>query len=420
MFQRIIGERVLLCLIVDVILVSGSFWNYPQNQQPRTPRHASCPSCSRDCPDALVSWYMPPSRREYRNTESFQPFQPSSSFDPAPYGSYNRASGSRGTPEYPRRRENPFSFQREFDSDVASAPSAPVQNSGEPVNPYQPRLPFFKHLDRSPYRKPNFYDVIRPQSMGINNRYSDYYSPDDEPYMEDVPRSSYPSWDRPLRPLGDPQKKIHVVYRADRYTDDSMEEENPTTGPEQFPRWQIPHRISGNSAAGPREEGFDGFPQPRRDQPRESSLVYQPEIKYSPYNIRPDLNLLKMMQSVAKNGVVIGSGGAWQDLGGQGSENRTLMAIEGEDNKDEVVKEMEDQRKSGLDSQEDQRPEFKGKRDAEGGSIRGKNADESEEPKNTAWAESSIELGSLESTEPSTQPRYIEVDAMTVGPLMLP
>ncbi|XP_076181000.1 uncharacterized protein LOC143153540 [Ptiloglossa arizonensis] len=466
MHERIFRDLILVCLIVNAIFVTGSSRIYSNDQQERNRRHASCPSCNRDCPEALVSWDIPPSKREYNVFEPEitrrsinQPYQLRSPFSSSPYDPYDRASRSRGTTVVNRsrntsKRENPFALQREFDFNVAPSSSVPVHGVEGPVIPYRPRVPLAKSQGRTFYRKPNFYDVVRPESyQTMNNEYSDYDSFDEEPFEVT---------DRFLNTYRDFKKKVPMVYGSDKFVDDFIEEDIPNVRSEQYSRTQVPNR---RIPAGVKKGGFDRFFQPRRDQPRESieeamsnvrpeqysriqgsdrrNLVvsrmegldrfsqsrkdkfrdfganHTPEVKYHPYDMDP--NIFRTMRNLGRMGIVVGNGSPWQDLKELESE-RPFRPVENNHRWDGAVKETndDDQGNDGSNPREDQDQEFKW--DAMGGSNHAENWNESKMSRDVTQPESLSEDDSLESSPLITDFESVEgqsVSTEEVEPKML-
>ncbi|XP_076683612.1 uncharacterized protein LOC143376814 [Andrena cerasifolii] len=358
MSQRIFQVLVPLCLLA--ILVCGSPRIYPSDQQTRDRRH-DCSSCRRERPEALASWYAPSAKREYAGLEpevprwpSNRPFQPNPSFYPSPYNVYGGAPRGRGGPgivslrgvAHPPGtyiREEPFNFhQRDLGFDVAAPPAALVRGVGAPSIPYQPRIPVTRSLGRSPYQSSSFYDVIKRESgPEDNDRYTGFdLSGDEAP--EDVHGSS--------RVYEDPKKKLPVVYRADKYADDSLDQGNPNApaeeyfrrqapehysrrhAPEQYPTMQAPEQYSrrqapgqyfrrqapeGRTPAGQLAEEGERFQQPRKEEYLASLVAQEPEIKREPHHWVPERNIMKIMQNAGKEGLAVTNGSAWQDQNGQ-------------------------------------------------------------------------------------------------------
>ncbi|KAG7212545.1 hypothetical protein KM043_012848 [Ampulex compressa] len=76
MLQRIPARIVLICAITTAASARGSTLDYLAGLRTRAQRHASCPSCHRDCPGALSSpWYgraiyqQPSAGREHREVQ---------------------------------------------------------------------------------------------------------------------------------------------------------------------------------------------------------------------------------------------------------------------------------------------------------------------------------------------------------------
>ncbi|XP_026668472.1 uncharacterized protein LOC113464191 [Ceratina calcarata] len=297
-----------LCL-VNAIAGSSRFqdWDYFGRQL----RHASCPSCRRERPDALVSWDSQP-RREYEFEAEPSPWQGShQSYRSGPYGNpyssqynaYDRAIRSRGAFGVGRgaggagRRENPFTIGRDLDFDVAPAQTSVVRGLvAPPASPYQPNFPYSRISRRTQYRKPSFYDDQTTKPLMPANRFADFGLIDNEPGFVDVRRSrgSY----------GNPR----AVFGTDKYLADSFEEGNPMMEPEQNLRQAFPY---GTGATGARMQEAGQFPQ-RRDQPGEPRVIYRPEVKRKTYNRSPDLNPFKVTQYVARQAPEIVNDNRWQ------------------------------------------------------------------------------------------------------------
>ncbi|XP_076397629.1 uncharacterized protein LOC143266061 [Megachile rotundata] len=194
-------ERVLVLPCLFAILVSGSPGIY-QDDLVRSLRHASCPSCRRERPDALVSWYSEPVR-EYR---ALEPEAPWSNFQlDAPMYPYERALRSRGGPPFrlrsPGKREDPFSLEGDVNFDLAPTPAAPVRGLEGPRE-YQPRYQYPRPMPRPSYLKPSFYNKIsRDTDLGSGryDRYDGFRSVYEEPRKPyEVRSQSYPLVERPL------------------------------------------------------------------------------------------------------------------------------------------------------------------------------------------------------------------------------
>ncbi|XP_060830497.1 uncharacterized protein LOC132914964 [Bombus pascuorum] len=211
MFERSFRRFVLLCLFVNAISGSPQLRRWDEEERTRNLRHASCPSCRRERPDTLVSWDT--SRREYHGLEpESSPWQSSESFrrnpifqqpynspfnDPYDRASYDRAIRSRGTPPVTKstatcKRENPFTIGRDFDFDVASSQTTSIHSINNPASSYQSHLPVSRTPNRTPYRKPNFYDLIKDQSdlVPSSKLYADYGLTNSEFSMNNLRRQS--------------------------------------------------------------------------------------------------------------------------------------------------------------------------------------------------------------------------------------
>ncbi|XP_031829903.1 uncharacterized protein LOC116425843 [Nomia melanderi] len=270
MFEGIVWRHFPLYLLVNVVLVAGSPGIYSSDLA-RSHRHASCPSCSRDCPAALANWNAAPYARGVQaetarwpsGERPFEPSQPSLLSNPYslnPSNPYGRAPGSGGAPAINRsaggtcRRENPFAFKsRDLDTDLAPAPAAVVHGLNAPVAPYQSRG--LANLAR-PFNKAGFYDLIKRQSIPpANNEHLRYDS------LELGP---------PL--FEDPKTKLSVVYRADKY-DDGSNEDAPLY-PLDYPARKMADRRPGvRRQVGVQVNGADRLGQPEQDQSRDSRLA---------------------------------------------------------------------------------------------------------------------------------------------------
>ncbi|KAK1123599.1 hypothetical protein K0M31_008300 [Melipona bicolor] len=179
MFERSLRGFILLSLFVNAI--AGSPWD--EDEQIRNLRHASCPSCRRERPDTLVSWNVPPARgysghepetssrqasELFRSNPTFQsPYD--SPFNNAYNPSYDRAIRSRGAPPVTKptatsKREDPFTIGRDFDSHVAPSQTASIHDINNPISPYHSHFPVSRTPSRTPYRRSNFYDLVKSQS----------------------------------------------------------------------------------------------------------------------------------------------------------------------------------------------------------------------------------------------------------------
>ncbi|KZC08788.1 hypothetical protein WN55_11291 [Dufourea novaeangliae] len=318
--------------------------------------------------------YAPPSSGEYRGGDSEtsgwpsgQQFQPSASFNSNPY-SYNppnpyiRAPGGRGGPGINRsggtcKRENPFE-PRNVNSNVAAAPAAPVHGLVTPATPYQPRRPMSRSLDRSSYRKPNFHDLIKRQfETPVNEEYPEYDTPIARPSLED------------------PTTKLGVVYRADKQDVDPDEDEHGYLYPSDYPR---PLDFPLPDERGQAPQMAQRFVQPHSDQrqygmidgdqSRDYSMVHVPEVRFNPYNLPPELNVLKLMQTINRDGIVVGNDSTWEDQKLE-AERSSPKVVENDDVEEAgAVKEMNDSdhANGGFDSQEEKLPEkFQERRDLE-------------------------------------------------------
>ncbi|XP_076652302.1 uncharacterized protein LOC143358764 [Halictus rubicundus] len=257
-----ITRRIVLVCLVNAILVAGSSRIYEKDLS-RSRRDASCPSCSRDRPDALANWSSPPREpRDAANTfwssssaESSDPLlssplqssplQPSSLqfprlqppfLQPPQYGSpfplgpanpFRGTLGGRGGhgpvigPWSTSRRENPFSFGLGgLNPDLASAPTSPLRGLNPPISPiipFRPSSSIIGNFGRVPYRRPNLYGLSRSEPTLLNQGKLDY-----DPILGSV--------------YEDPKTKMSVVYRADKLNDDSSEEDNVPLYPSDYPR----------------------------------------------------------------------------------------------------------------------------------------------------------------------------------------
>ncbi|CAL7942096.1 unnamed protein product [Xylocopa violacea] len=329
MFERNFRTLALFCLLVNAILGSAQFQSW--DQQTRRFRHASCPSCRRERPDALVSWDRPPRRGLYPEFEPeidpwhvSQPYRPKPNFYPPlrsnpyenpysdPYNNrYNGALRGRGAPGFVRpegasRRENLFTIGRDLDFDMAPAQAAPVPSIGGFIPPVQPQTPFSRAPIKTPYGKPSFYDLIRGQSNLVpDNGYTDYSLPVSEPYFDGTKRypSLYKETNREFRP----------IFRADRYLDDSIEQSNPMVEPEQRFRGHVAY---GTGPASIQTQERNEIVRPRKNRLEHVRLINTPEVKYSrydPYNSSPDLSLSRAVQKLGKGVMGVANGSRWQN-----------------------------------------------------------------------------------------------------------
>ncbi|XP_076300201.1 uncharacterized protein LOC143218715 [Lasioglossum baleicum] len=281
-------RRIVLLCLVNAILVAGSSRIYAEDL-PRNRRDASCPSCSRDRPDALANWSSPPRESREASSSSWassisqpldsvptsswassisqpldseqsspmvssplqpqswqsSPFQspslqypglqppasqfpqPGSPYSLNPLNPYRGAIGGRGGPGVIRpwstsRRENPFSFgTRDLNSDLAPAPASSLYSLNPPVSPvvpFQPYSPVIRTSDRVPYGRSDIFGLSRSQSSQLSQGNVDY-SP--------IQTGSV---------FNNPKSKLSVVYRADKYSDDSNEDDNVPLYPSDYPR----------------------------------------------------------------------------------------------------------------------------------------------------------------------------------------
>ncbi|KOC67877.1 hypothetical protein WH47_12207 [Habropoda laboriosa] len=215
-------------------------------------------------------------------------FRPNPFFNRSPYTDlYNRASRSRGTPALDRpeqasERENPFTTGRNLNFDVAPAQSPPLHGLKAPQNPYQPRFPIARSPARSPFINPSFYDMTERQSdIEPSNGYLNPHLSRSTPYGD----------------LKDPKEDSKVMYRAEKYRDDTFDERSFVVPAEQYPRWKIPYE---RDPIGAQMHDFEQFPQATRHQPEESRITYEPEIKYNSYKQPADQNVFRMIQNIGK------------------------------------------------------------------------------------------------------------------------
>ena len=200
-----------------------------------------------------------------------------------------------------------------------------------------------RSLGRTPYQSSSFYDVIKRESgPEDNNRYTSFDPSGDEASIEDV--------HGPSRLYEDPNKKVSVVYPAEKYVDDSLDQGNPNApaeeyfrrqapenysrrqAPEQYPTTQAPEQYSrrqapeqyfrrqapeGRIPAGPQAEEVERFQQPRREEYLASQVAHAPEINRDPYHWVPERNIMKIMQNAGKEGLTVTNGSARQDQKGQ-------------------------------------------------------------------------------------------------------
>ncbi|XP_017763125.1 PREDICTED: uncharacterized protein LOC108552937 [Eufriesea mexicana] len=430
MFERSTRRFILLCLLVNAISGSPRFQSWDEGEETRYLRHATCPSCRREQPGALVSWDAP-SRGEYHGLDSepspwqtSQPFRSNPTYNPASYdnpfsspytsnsygnfpsNTYDRATRSRGTPGVAKsgatcKRENPFTIGRDLDFDVTPAQTTPIRSMS--YDAMTPRFPVSRYPDRTPYRKPTFYDLIRPQSDPVSPRRPYYSLPNNQ--------LSYGNFRRPSSFYDEPKRNPEAVYRADKHLDDSFEQENPMIQPQQPPRgWNMGNSY-GRGPAAVRTQGSDRFVQPRKNQPSDTRMIYTPDVKYSPYNPAPELNTYKMMQNVGRE---IVNSSRWQK---QLEEEQGSDAYEMNENAEQMgagmVEEMDDgyQGNDQFGSREAvQQEEINGNGDvASEGSNSG---DKSGHARNRSQGETSSQAGLLE-TEKITEPaaRFAETTA---------
>ena len=199
-------------------------------------------------------------------------------------------------------------------------------------------------LGRTPYQSSSFYDVIKRESVPeTNNRYTDFDPSGDEASIEDMHESP-----RPYEDL----KKVPMVYRADKYADDSLEQGNRNAPAEKYFRRQAPEDYSmrqapedysmrqapedysmrqapaqysrrqapaqyfrrqapeGRTPAGRQAEEVQ---QPRREEYLDSHVVHVPEIKRDPQHLVSERNIMKIMQNAGKEVAAVTNGSGWQD-----------------------------------------------------------------------------------------------------------
>ncbi|XP_076303123.1 uncharacterized protein LOC143221612 [Lasioglossum baleicum] len=424
MFERSSQRFIILCLLVNAISGSPQSQSWNGEEETRYLRHATCPSCRRERPSALVSWDAP-SRREYHGLDSepspwqtSQPFRSNPTYNPASYenpfsspytNSYNnfpgnahdRATRSRGSPGVARsgatcKRENPFTIGRDFDFDVTPAQTTPVRSMSDAMTP---RFPISRYPDRTTYRKPTFYDLIKSQSDPISpsRPYQEYSLPNNQ--------LSYENFRRPSSFYEEPKRNLEAVYRADKHLDDSFEQDNPMIQPQQhFRSWN-----TGNSY------GRDRFRfQPRKNQPEDARIIYTPDVKYSPYNPSPELNMYKMMQNVGRE---IVNSSRWQK---QLEEEQGSDAYEMNENARQMGAGMAEEMDDGYQGNDQfgsrevaQQEEINGNGDvASEGSNSG---DKSGHARNRSQGETSSQAGLLETkkiTEPAARFAETTVKAM--------
>ena len=197
--------------------------------------------------------------------------------------------------------------------------------------------------------------IKRESGPETYNRYTGFDPSGDEASIEDV--------HGPSRSYEDPEKKVSVVYRADKYADDSLDQGNsnapaeeyfrrqapehysrrqapepyPTTqAPEQYSRRQAPGQYfrrqapEGRTPAGGKAEEVERFQQPRREEYLDSHVAHAPEIKHDPYHWVPQRNIMKIMQNVGKEGLAVANGSAWQDQKGQEGSPRKAAKTDGQ------------------------------------------------------------------------------------------
>ncbi|CAK9818512.1 hypothetical protein ANTPLA_LOCUS9795 [Anthophora plagiata] len=378
MINRTFRRLFLLCLLVNAI--SGSvprfYSTYPTERQTR---HASCPSCRREQPDALVSWSMP-LRREDQDLEAKpdtwqtnRPFKSNSFFNRSPYTNlYNRASRSRGAPA--------------LDSVTPSE------------NPYQPRSPIARNSARSSFINPSFYDMIEHQSdIKSSNGYF-------KPHL---------SHSVPYEDFKDPK----VMYRAEKYRDEITDERTSSMVPaEQYPRRIIPYR-GASASVDTHMHDVEEFPQDRRDQSEESRVIYEPEVKYNVYKSPADTNVFRMFQNVGKPAV--NNTSRWQqrfqERRKEEAENNSFKEKEnGNQMKVKMTMEMNDggQSEDHFHSHESERVEdAKNKRNT----MRVNNSSRDKSP-----GESSTQSEFVEDIEPVRQASPVYLMRSTSEPPMMP
>lgn len=174
-----------------------------------------------------------PSRNEFRGLgqqisppAAIQPYQPSLSSYPSP-NPYDGAFRSGGAPFESGRdtykRENSYGYQGRFDSDLAPASTEPIYATAGSLSSYHPSVD--RSLGRTAFQRSNFYDAIRPQSDLVSTGgYSSYQASGNVPRSESISR---------FGPYGD-SKNVQVVFRADRYPVDSVEQSG--NAPSDYPR----------------------------------------------------------------------------------------------------------------------------------------------------------------------------------------
>lgn len=199
-----------------------------------------------------------------------------------------------------------------------------------------------RSLGRTPHQSSSFYDVIKRDSVPeANSRYTAFDPSGNEAPIEDVYGSP-----RPYEDI----KKVSVVYKADKYADDSLDQGNsnaPTEeyfrrqapehysrrqAPEPYPTTQAPSQYSrrqapgqyfrrqapeGKTLAGRQAEEIERSQQSRREEHPDSHVVHAPEIKRDPYQWVPESNIMKVMQNLGKEELSLTNDSAWQDQKGQ-------------------------------------------------------------------------------------------------------
>ncbi|XP_012172928.2 uncharacterized protein LOC100644582 isoform X2 [Bombus terrestris] len=362
MFERSFRRFVLLCLFVNAICGSPQLRSWDEEEQTRNPRHASCPSCRRERPDTLVSWDT--SRREYHGLEpesspwqSSEPFRRNPIFqqpynspfnDPYDGASYDRAIRSRGTPPVTKstatcKRENPFTIGQAFDFDVAPSQTTSIHSINNPASSYQSHFTVSRTPNRTPYRKPNFYDLIKDQSdlVPSSKLYADYGLTNSESSMNNLRRqsSALANDEEDLRNLG-AGKEFSVSTGPDKYFGDyGLSSSQSAFG---HPRKSSNFGVRKDFEASLNNEAsFNNFR-------RSSGLSISNEEYFRNFGTKKDfgmgeLNVFRTTQKVAGDGVEIVNSSRWEKQLEKHEDHESYEIDEnGEQMGAEMVEQMDD------------------------------------------------------------------------------
>ncbi|KAK2583411.1 hypothetical protein KPH14_009398 [Odynerus spinipes] len=349
----IVLRTILFCVLANV--VCGSQHYYWSNARTRNPRYASCPTCHRDCPDALSSpWYPRQSygevsaNRKYRGSDggSYGEWIPSGSLSSFyPRGEYGRStrSGSANPTEIassgtgnPHRHRGSFEDRqlRRIDPYLASKPSTAQLSQGNTPNSY-PFVPMTNSLINSNYEKRSYqprrfvqesvdrsanfqtdpeYDNDRSNRLRENSYRNRPIESSSVP--KDVEEEEEEEEEEVDYPKVSPEKFL-VVYRADGDARPSFESEEEDTLP--FERSDSAD-VSKESKLASRLEGLpepfapvdlNSFLERRPSREEElvdsreafgaSEMIREPEIRRGPYDLSPRSNNAKMTQRVQKD-----------------------------------------------------------------------------------------------------------------------